>query len=267
MYITCAIQGAFGRLGQKNMELSSLIDEYRTCEKALYRAIRSEQVAAIREYDIRMNWLRNVIRDFFAPSVEERMQQVGFFMDSISQASDINPQSVMFSDVRAVIERYLAETPPQVAAGPSETAGAARANGPRLISEPDRCREIVAMIEQTDLRISAFDRDFRYTYTSPANGRFHNIPQHEFRGRHVTEMIGEDRFEKRAKAYFDKCLSGEDQCYYYYLDTKQRGRQLMECRMLRQYDADNDALGALIVMRELTDGITDPVRSAEENRI
>jgi hypothetical protein len=117
------------------------------------------------------------------------------------------------------------------------------------------------------LRISAFDTDFRYTYTSPANSRFHDIPQCAFRGEHVTKMIGEDRFEKRAKAYFDKCLAGEDQCYYYYLDSEERGRQLLECRMLRQSDTNDEALGALIVMRDLTDGFADPLQSAEMNRI
>lgn len=267
MYKSCAIRCAFGGLEQINMQLSSLIDEYKACEKALYRAIRTEHIAAIREYDIRMNWLRNVIRDFFAPSVDERMLQVSFFMDTISQASDISPHSALFTDVRAVIERYVAETPPRATPATRETSDAAIANVPDLVEAPDRCSELVAMIENTDLRISAFDRDFRYTYTSPANSQFYHIPQQAFRGQHVTEMIGEDRFEKRAKAYFDKCLAGEDQCYYYYLDNEERGRQLLECRMLRQYDSKNEALGALILMRDLTDGFADPVRSAEENRI
>jgi PAS domain S-box-containing protein len=249
------------------MRLSSLIDEYKACEKALYRAIRSEQVAAIREYDIRMNWLRNVIRDFSAPSTAERMLQVSFFLEAVSQASDISPHSALFADVRAVIERYLAETRGQNAPETSETISTVRANGPELVRAPDRRRDITAMIESTDLRVSAFDRNFRYTYTSPANSRFHDIPQDAFRGKHVTEMIGEDRFEKRAKAYFEKCLSGEDQCYYYYLDSEKRGRQLLECRMLRQADTNDKALGALIVMRDLTDGFADPVKSAEENRI
>ena len=240
------------------MQLSSLIDEYKACEKALYKAIRTEHIAAIREYDIRMNWLRNVIRDFFAPSAGERMQQINFFMDSISQASDISPHSTLFTDVRTVIERYMGETPDRAAHG---------TGGQALIREPERCRELIAVIENTDLRISAFDTNFRYTYTSPANGRFYDIPQSAFRGQHVTEMIGEDRFEKRAKAYFEKCLDGEDQCYYYYLDSDQLGRQLLECRMLRQCDANDEVLGALVVMRDLTAGFNDPLRSAELNRI
>ena len=100
------------------------------------------------------------------------------------------------------------------------------------------------MIEKTDLRIAAFGKDLRYTYVSPANGRYHDMPAREICGRHVSELIGNARYEKRAKRYFDKCFGGEDQCYYYYLDSKRHGRQLMECRMLAQRDADNDVLGA-----------------------
>lgn len=267
MYKLRAIRCAFGGWNKKNMQLSSLIDEYKACEKALYKAIRTEQIAAIREYDIRMNWLRNVIRDFFAPSAEERMLQISFFMDSISQASDISPRSALFADVQAVIARYVTEAPQQAKPTSGKKGGAVAANAPELIHAPDRRSELVAMIENTDLRISAFDRDFRYTYTSPGNSRFHDIPQSAFRGQHVTEMIGEERFEKRAKSYFDKCLSGEDQCYYYYLDSEEHGRRLLECRMLRQHDDCDETLGALIVMRDLTDGFADPLRSAELNRI
>ncbi|GAB4357254.1 MAG: hypothetical protein Kow0026_17450 [Oricola sp.] len=246
------------------MQLSSLIDDYRNCEKALHTAIKTEKVAAIREYDIRMNWLRNVIRDFYAPTVEQRMLQVDFFMESISQASDINPHSALFSDVRTVIERYLGEMPHTVAPARNGPNGA---DCPDLHRTADQCRELVEMIESTNLRISTFDPDFRYCYTSPANSRFYDIPQGAFRGRHVTEMIGEDRYEKRAKAYFEKCLSGEDQCYYYYLDSGQRGRMLLECRMLRRHDASDQTLGAVIITRDLTAGFADPLRSAEENRI
>lgn len=243
------------------MQLSSLIDEYRDCEKALHTAIRTEQIAAIREYDIRMNWLRNVIRDFFAPNADDRMMQVNFFMDSIAQASDVSPQSILFSDIRSVIERYVATPLAPDAADTRETAGAA------MVHAPDRCSELVNMIERTNLRVSAFDKQFRYTYASPANGRFYNMPQDAFRGRHVAELIGDARYEKRAKAYFAKCLAGEEQCYYYYLDSEERGRQLLECRMLRQADANNDALGALIIIRDLTDGFADPLRSAEDNLV
>jgi PAS domain S-box-containing protein len=214
-----------------------------------------------------MNWLRNVIRDFHAPSLEERLRQVNFFMDAISQASDLDPHSALFCDVQAVVERYIKHKVPGNGAHEAEVQATNGGNGAELIRDPERCADTVASIERTDLRISAFDRGFRYTYTSPANGQFYGIPQRDFTGRHVTEMIGEDRFEKRAKAYFEKCLDGEDQCYYYYLDSAERGRQLLECRMLRQYNANDEALGALIVMRDLTGGFADPVKSAEANRI
>lgn len=244
------------------MQLSSLIDEYKACEKELYTAIKSEKVSAIREFDIRMNWLRNVIRDFSAPSAEEKLRQIRFFLDSISQASDIDPRSTLFADVRSVVERYLDEQPED-----ADAMNRIARNGADLIRDPHGYSDLIGAIESTGLRVAAFDTEFRYTYSSPANGRFHALPQQAFRGRHVAEMIGTDRFEKRAKAYFDKCLGGEDQCYYYFLETDRHGRQLVECRMLRQSDNDNSALGALLVLRDVTRDVDDPLRSAEENRI
>lgn len=239
------------------MQLSSLIDEYKDCEKALYKAIHSEQVALIRECDIRMNWIRNVIRDFFATNPWERLQQIDFFMNAISQAADLGTHSTLFADARAVIERYIAGT----------TARDETAPEPAEAAAPEDIPEIGGMIERTDLRISAFDRDFRYTYTSPANGRFYGMPQDAFTGRHVSEVIGDERYEKRAKAHFEKCLAGENQCYYYHLDCEKHGRLLLECQMLRQYDADNDALGAVVIIRDVTGRIPDPARAAEESAI
>ncbi len=246
------------------MKLPSLISEYRTCEKALHEAIKAERVASIREYDIRMNWLRNVIRDHVATSLSDKLMQIEFFMEPISQASDIDPVNTLFADLRAVITRYVGAAPESATRKQVQMPGGQSA---QLIRKPEKDTDLTAMIEKTNLRIAAFGKDLRYTYASPANGRYHDMPAREICGKHVSELIGNTRYEKRAKRYFDKCFGGEDQCYYYYLDSERHGRQLLECRMLAQRDADNDVLGAVVIMRDLTNGFDDPVRSAEENRV
>jgi PAS domain S-box-containing protein len=259
MHILESVSGG-GKSGV--MKLPSLISEYRVCERALHEAIKAERVASIREYDIRMNWLRNIIREHIATSPSDKLMQIEFFMESISLASDIAPVDTLFSDLRAIVTRYVAKTP--AAHNQVEIPGGP---GGQLIKKPEKTTDFTAMIEKTDLRIAAFGKDLRYTYVSPANGRYHDMPAREICGRHVSELIGNARYEKRAKRYFDKCFGGEDQCYYYYLDSKRHGRQLMECRMLAQRDADNDVLGAVVLMRDLTNGFDDPLRSAEENRV
>jgi PAS domain-containing protein len=249
------------------MQLRPIIDEYKTCADALTSAINSEENARIREYDTRMNWLRNVIRDFSASAREDIDLQVDFFMEAISLACDIEPRSSLFKDLQAVINRYIDTPSVKTPSTLAELAGIGiDTNG--LVSDPGNVSaDAATMIARTNLRISAFGTDMHYTYASPANGHFYGIPTEEFRGKHVAEMIGYDRFAKRARNYFDKCFAGEDQCYYYYLDHEKRGQLLLECRMLRQSGANNGLLGAVVVMRDLTDGYVDPIRSAEENRI
>ena len=63
------------------MQLSSLIGDYEICVSRLFAAIEAEDLAVIRELDIRMSWLRKAIRDFPAISEKNRRLQIEFFLD------------------------------------------------------------------------------------------------------------------------------------------------------------------------------------------
>ena len=73
--------------------------------------------------------------------------------------------------------------------------------------------------------------------------------------------------EKRASGYLQRCLAGEEVCYCYYLDIPDGNRMLLECRMLPHYGADDYCDHAILIVRDLTRGVVDPLRSAEENRV
>lgn len=246
------------------MELSSLIDDYRRCETELFDAIEDENTGAIRELDIRMSWTRSLIRDFKAETEKERRQQIEFFLDAVSKSADQMPDVPPIADLRTVIDRNIAEYASGYAAlGRGEVARI----GARLASAGRIEADVLAMIENSSLRISLFGRDMRYRYTSPANSRFHGIPIEDFTGLHLTEVIGRKRFEKRASVYLERCFAGEDLSYCFYHDNEQHGRMLLECRMLPHNGSDEEVTGAIVILRDLTLDHCDPVRSAEANLI
>ncbi|WP_223476328.1 PAS domain-containing protein [Oricola indica] len=249
------------------MDLSSLIDDYRHCETALSRAIQVEDSAAIRELDIRMRWFRNSIRDASSKCMFERRMQIDFFMDLVSKTTDHSADKPPLSDLHAVIDRYVADGAKSRGNDRNATPALDAELGRRIFEDGLPDREAMSMIELTNLRISTVGTDWRIGYTSPANGRFHGKPPDAIHDRHIVELIGDRRFEKRARAYLERCFGGEDLSYCYYLDTEDHGRLLLECQMLTQRRSDDAVGGAIIVMRDLTEDFRDPIRSAEENRV
>jgi len=246
------------------MNLSSLIGDYQTCTSRLFAAIEAEDLAVIRELDIQMSRLRDTIRDFPANSEADKRRQIKFFVDLLSKITDQHQDVPPLADLRAVIDRNITEFTRERTT-PLRDHAQSIASQLARISLPDE--HAVSAIEMSNLRISVIGRDMRYRYTSPANARFHDIPIEDFEGMHLRDLIGRDRFERRAKAYFERCLAGEDLSYCYYLNTQKHGQVLQECRMIPQYGADREAIGVIVMMREIKTGHLDPVRSAEENRV
>lgn len=246
------------------MNLSALIGDYQICASRLFAAIEAEDLAVIRELDIRMSWLRDTIRDFPAISETDRRRQIEFFVDLLSDTTDQNRDVPPLSDLRVVIDRNIMGFA-RTRAAPLRDQAEAIASQLAHNNLPDE--HAVAAIEMSNLRISVIGRDMRYRYTSPANARFHGMAIEDIEGMHMRDLIGRERYDRRAKAYFERCFAGEDLSYCYYLDTERHGRVLQECRMIPQYGPDGEATGAIVMMREIDTGHIDPVRSAEDNRV
>ena len=246
------------------MNLSALIGDYRICASRLFAAIEAEDLAVIRELDIRMSWLRDTIRDYPALSETDKRRQIEFFVDLLSNTTDQNRDVPPIADLRIVIDRNITEFAGERTAPLRDDAEAIASQLARN-NLPDE--HAIAAIETSNLRISVIGSDMRYRYTSPANARFHGMAIEDIEGMHMRDLIGRERFEKRARAYFERCFAGEDLSYCYYLDTEMHGRVLQECRMIPQYGPDGQAIGAIVMMREIKTGHPDPVRSAEENRV
>jgi PAS domain S-box-containing protein len=61
--------------------------------------------------------------------------------------------------------------------------------------------------------ISIVGRDHRYRRVNPAFERRYGIPAEKFIGRHKTDFIGADFFERTARPYYDRCFAGEEVNY------------------------------------------------------
>ncbi|MCI5078422.1 hypothetical protein [Oricola sp.] len=249
------------------MQLSSLVDDYRSCEAALARAIENECDDVVRELDVKMAWLRKVIRAFPATRPDEKRLQIDFFMDVVSQATDADRDVPALVDLEWIVQRNLGPDVETHVAAPEGEVALDGETGRALLDNHQPRADVLAMIERTNLRMALIGRDWRYRYTSPANGQFHSMPVEAFREKHLADLIGDRRFNGRARAYLQRCFKGEDVTYCYFLETKSRGRLLLECRMLSQRASDESESGAIIVVRDLTNGYRDPVQSAVENHL
>ena len=100
-------------------------------------------------------------------------------------------------------------------------------------------------------RVSVVGRDYRYRRVNPAFERYMNLPAHELVGRHVTDFLETDVFEK-VKPRLDRCFAGEDVNFAEWFPGRS-GRQYLAVSYspLRSDPGGVDA--ALVIVRDLTD--------------
>jgi len=100
-------------------------------------------------------------------------------------------------------------------------------------------------------RVSFIDTDFRYVATSQANAEFYGTRPVRIVGLHVAEIIGWDRFERRARERLESAFSGTPQRYLYRLDCGGANR-VMSCQMKPVRRETGEIDGALVYMRDVT---------------
>ena len=109
------------------------------------------------------------------------------------------------------------------------------------------------MIQPTEARVSLFNTQFRYQFTSVGNAKFYKGAPSDFVGKHVLDIIGKQRFAKRAKTRMENCFSGMEQRYLHFLSDEGKGERLMDCHMAPYYDSDNCVRGAYVAVADITD--------------
>jgi PAS domain S-box-containing protein len=115
-----------------------------------------------------------------------------------------------------------------------------------------------AILETLPDRIAVLTRDYRYLYSNPANCAHLGRKPMELIGRHLTEFIGEERFQNGVRANLDACLAGNQVDYAY--ERRRQRREAVRCRMSPLRDPAGKVMGALIVIQ--TTNVDSPLAAA-----
>ena len=83
----------------------------------------------------------------------------------------------------------------------------------------------------------------------------------------MADIVGDRRFQNRAKQYFDCCFSGEHQRYSYFLDVPDVGERLMDCQLTPYRDGDGSVRGAFFAVEDVTDKLHRASQSAVSNLV
>lgn len=230
------------------MTLSELLKTHRETINRLEIAINADATLAdIRALDEQLLVAVSAIETLNLTDAADIETQLKFFLYQANQNGIDQPLSSEFKSLETLIERYadrLASRQPELPiAGELSVC---------LSTSEFATRDV---IEASDVRVSFYNMDFQYEYTSQANAKFHNASPSEFRGRHVIDVIGERRFFERAKDRFEKCFAGHGQRYSYYLDVDGKGRRLMDCHIKPHRCADAKVSGALLAVEDITDRV------------
>ena len=174
--------------------LNSAIEEYGRIDRALVGEIQGRQdETVIKNLSCKLNGLHQVISEAEPLNDTETLRQIMFFLN--------------------LAERWVE---------PSSDLHVAK----RLVSR----RLASSQLNETGARISLINSQFRYEMTTRGNREFYRLEEDGIIGRHVGEVIGEDRFEGRARKFLENTFAGVRQEYYHLLETAE-GRRIMKCIM------------------------------------
>ena len=219
--------------------LSELIGQFDEKCQILGAAVRSGDEALVAETDTQLTPLMRRIFMFRAECRGDMEQQLDFFAH-LAATNCENEASVhrYTRMMRQVSARYLDSMPNPVMDG-------------RPIEEPKpgfdaSLQEL--LLDSLPERVAVIGRDYRYIYTNARNASFHNAPPSGFIGRHLKDMIGEERFYGRAQAKLDQCFEGNAISYCYEIADSEGRMTEVNCRMTPLVGADRQVVGAVLML-------------------
>ena len=165
------------------------------------------------------------------------------------------PSRIRVQGIRPHTSGRLFEVYLQPVTGPDGTV-ACVISAARDVSQFQAMNERLSMheeiVRQTTDRISVIGTDFCYKFTNAANATFYGISPEAFQGVHVAEMIGQERFERRARGQLLQCFAGQSVEYQHELVGQAGETCFLRVRMDPYRDADGTISAAIVVMRDIT---------------
>ena len=244
------------------MSLADLIQSHDDCLTKLLAAISADgDYNLINSLDAQMKLLSDSIRDIHLTSPSDINQQIKFFLN---RSANIGEETITSADrqiVEQLVDRYTIQPMAEKGLGRNEptvdTQAAVKLREHRFVTDE--------LIVQSNSRISLYNLNYRYEYTSLGNAKFHQTDPTQFIGVHVADIIGDRRFQKRAQQYYDRCFEGKPLNYSYYLDVADQGERLMDCQLTPYRDSDGCVRGAFFAIEDITNKIERATQSAMTN--
>ena len=246
------------------MLLSDLIDSHDKCVAQLIEAVQSDSKHDVIEaLDSRVTLFANSIRDIHLSSPLEINRQIKFFLNRATAFGDDAFTMDDRKTVELLIDRYTSEPSSGRSIGRNDPIVGTQAS----VNLRDNRFMTDELIEQSDARVSLYNLNYEYEYTSIGNARFHNTDAASFIGKHVAEIVGDRRFKERAQRYYDRCFSGEHLRYSYFLEVEDMGERLMDVQLAPYRDSDGCVRGAFFAVDDITDRMARATQSAIANAV
>lgn len=215
----------------------------------LQRAIKSGDDSLVDLLDRDMENIVASILAYRAQSTLEIYMQFQFLINLIRQEAD--DSACVVRDARAMsllLDRYFSDAQDAAADTALIPSGPEKPAEPPLFELTGGLSDVI--LDSMSDEVVVVTRDYRYLYANAAHASAAAKKPIELVGKHVSEVIGEQRFEGRARAKLDRCLAGDALAYEYTLE--ERGGQRVDCKMMPIRGAEGEVLGVLIVTRDVT---------------
>jgi PAS domain S-box-containing protein len=120
------------------------------------------------------------------------------------------------------------------------------------------------MFERSPDRICVVGRDYRYQRVNPAFERRWGMRAETIVGMHVSDLLGIKSFEQLAKAYLDRCFTGEEVSYAEWFTTP-LGRRYSAVTYSPLRPESERVEAGLVIIRDLTEHVlaSEALREAE----
>ena len=215
-------------------KLDLLISHYKALDEQLRLEIEADrEVDAIQVLDQQLQHVLNGLQQYRATDRQEAFKHLMFFLGSSQGADRMPVRSPDIEVMHNLLTDYLLKE--QIA--------------PLPVAEQD----LKSIIDNSANRISLINLNHEYQFTSPSNAAHYGCTQDEMQGKHVAQIIGVQRFERRAKKYFDKCFSRELVEYAHTLGDDADGTSFLKCRMQPHFDSSGAIAGAIVTMTDISE--------------
>lgn len=226
-----------------------LAKEFAVVNKRLQQAIYEQsEFDEIRSIDIELNDTLQKVRDYRPTSLGELRKKLKFFVDELT-FEQRDCRSFALKSIAMMLDTdfsYQMHSP---------FASLEKADISGVCCEKSKLINAYELVAASNDRISIIDVNYRYVNTSQKNGQFYDSIPNSVVGRHVSDLIGQSRFENRAQKFLDRCFDGKRQQYFHTLEIGKDTR-IMSCHMMPLSQKEGTPFGAMVAMNDITELVT-----------